>query len=89
MNCWARAKNRSRWIACRLNEAAGYAAADAVVTYQLVEDINARTSPIPKRPKRANSMTNLEIPLIPVLANMEMAGVLIDRDFLAANSPGK
>jgi DNA polymerase-1 len=68
-----------------VEDAAGYAAADAVLTFQLMENVNKDLAD-PKTPKARKLYDDLEIPLIPVLANMEMAGVLIDRDFLAGLS---
>ena len=61
-----------------VKDAAPYAAADAEVVLQLM--------PVLREKMRAEGTESvfeeLEIPLIPVLAEMEMHGILLDRDFL-------
>ncbi len=65
-----------------IERVAPYAAADAVMTYRLVDVL---------RPELVSNRLidlyeQLEIPLIPVLADMEMAGILLDVDFLSEMS---
>ncbi len=61
--------------------AAEYASADAVVTYRLVEPMRAALDDL-KLPQARQLYETLEMPLIPVIAAMEMAGVLVDEDYL-------
>lgn len=63
-------------------EVAPYAAEDADVTWQLYEKLSAELRAI----GIDNVMSDLEIPLVPVLAAMEQRGVLLDSDFLAEMS---
>lgn len=61
-----------------IDRAAPYAAADAVITERLVEEL---------RPELADKhvldlYADLEMPLIPILADMEMAGITLDTDYL-------
>ncbi|NJL94735.1 MAG: DNA polymerase I [Anaerolineae bacterium] len=65
-----------------IEEAAGYAAADAVVTHKLVYLLRNELSN-PQTPRARELYETLELPLIPVLADMEMAGVLIDPAYFA------
>lgn len=58
-----------------LDAAAQYAAEDADVTLQLYEDFNSRLLDIPSLQR---VFTEIEMPLVPVLAAMERHGVLID-----------
>ncbi len=59
--------------------AASYAAADAAVTFRLVDPLRAELAD-----KRVLKLYDeLEIPLLPVLADMEMAGIRLDTDYLA------
>jgi len=60
-----------------VEEAGKYAAADAVATYRLLEVLREDLNNA-EQPKARSLYETLEIPFIPVLANMEMAGVLID-----------
>lgn len=61
-----------------IERVAPYAAADADITLRLVEPI--------ARDLAANNLTHLfdevEMPLVPVLMDMEITGVLVDTDFL-------
>ncbi len=60
-------------------EAAPYAAADAAVTLRLVPQLRQELED-----KRLSAlMDSLEMPLVPVLAGMELAGIALDQDFLA------
>lgn len=61
-----------------ISAVAAYAAADVDMTWQLAELI----LPELKAKGLDDLFWNLEVPLIPVLADMEMAGVLIDPAFL-------
>lgn len=61
-----------------VKEAAPYAAADAEVVLQLMPVLRERM----RAEGTEKVFEELEIPLIPVLAAMEMRGILLDRDFL-------
>lgn len=58
--------------------AAPYAAADAVMTFRLVEYLR----PMLEREGLLELFNNLEMPLVPVIASMEQAGVILDVNFL-------
>ncbi|MBI4732896.1 MAG: DNA polymerase I [Chloroflexi bacterium] len=66
-----------------IESAAAYAAADAetVVRLQPVLEQELR-----RFPKLASLFAEIEMPLITVLADMEMAGIALDKDFFAAFS---
>jgi DNA polymerase-1 len=57
---------------------AAYAAADAEVILRLLPELEKDLDEC----KAAGLMRDLEMPLVPVLADMEMAGVALDLDFL-------
>jgi DNA polymerase-1 len=93
-------KNQIQMSHVPIESAAPYAAADAVATYKLVDvirekllrqdddpDVDALWG-TPNPPDPIDVFNTLEIPLIPVLADMEMAGVLLDTDFLRVMSVG-
>jgi DNA polymerase-1 len=61
-----------------VSQAASYAAADAYVTYRLVEPL---TTELRKR-QLWPLFDEVEMPLLPVLAAMEQAGVKLDTDYL-------
>ena len=61
-----------------IDRAAPYAAADADMTLQLVPPIRADLEEI----EQEDLFYDVEMPLVPVLVDMEMHGVLIDADFL-------
>ncbi|MBR6088847.1 MAG: hypothetical protein IKP86_02865, partial [Anaerolineaceae bacterium] len=61
-----------------VKDAAPYAAADAEVVLQLMPVLRERM----KAEGTEHVFDELEIPLIPVLADMEMRGIQLDRDFL-------
>jgi DNA polymerase-1 len=61
-------------------EAAPYAAADAETTLRLRPILEQELKHVPKL---WDLFVNIEVPLIPVLADMEMAGIALDRDFFA------
>ncbi|MDX1554472.1 MAG: DNA polymerase I [Xanthomonadales bacterium] len=62
-----------------LEEAAHYAAEDADITLKIHQHLWPR---LEKEPDLAAVLTDIEVPLIPVLARMEQRGVLIDGGFL-------
>lgn len=66
-----------------LEEAAPYAAEDADVTLQLHERLWEEVSAVPSL-KRV--LTDIELPLVPILIDMEQHGVQIDANLLAAQS---
>ena len=61
-----------------VKDAAPYAAADAEVVLQLVPILRDKM----RQEQTEHIFEELEIPLIPVLAEMEMRGILLDREFL-------
>lgn len=65
-----------------LDKATEYAVEDADITFQLKEKL----APILKEEEVESVFNELEIPLVPVLADMEMEGVRIDTDFLNSYS---
>ncbi|MFQ3565724.1 MAG: DNA polymerase I [Aggregatilineales bacterium] len=76
---------------------APYAAADAVCTYRLVDALHEKLRAIerppvdslwgtPNPPVPLDVFETIEMPLVPVIAAMEEAGVLLDTEFLAAMS---
>ncbi len=77
--------------------AANYAAADALVTWQLVPKMTEKLAAEPQQerdplwgtdnpPTLTDLFHTLELPLIPVLASMELTGVLLDTAHLAKMS---
>ncbi len=62
-----------------IETAAPYAAADAIYTYQLVE---AKVRPQLEDAGLVDLFQNMEMPLVPVIAAMERAGVALDVPFL-------
>jgi len=66
-----------------ISKAASYAVADAEATLRLHALLENELKRIPRA---WDLFTGIEMPLIPVLAQMEMAGVALDRDFFAAFS---
>jgi DNA polymerase-1 len=66
-----------------VEEAGHYAAEDADITLQLHEHLWPRLS---AEPGPAAVFTDIEVPLIPVLARMEQRGVLIDGELLVTQS---
>ncbi len=60
-----------------IEEAAGYAAADAVICLRLIPQLQEEL-----RDQKAESLfASMEMPLVPVLAEMEEAGILLDKAF--------
>ncbi len=76
-------KNQLTMDRVPIEQAAAYASADAVVTYRLLEPLNEE---VKHEPRIQELYQTFEMPLIPVLADMEMAGILIDKSYLAALS---
>jgi len=70
-------KNKTTIDLVPINEVAKYAAADAVVTHQLWGKLQEALTDKPHELYKS-----IELPLIPVLCHMEMAGVKIDTDYL-------
>lgn len=66
-----------------IEQAAPYAAEDADITLQLHQALNAKLA---QQPKLLELYTDMEIPLISVLARIESNGVLIDTAMLAQQS---
>ncbi len=65
-----------------VEQAAPYAAADAEVVLRLIPELRQEL-----REKNAQTLlTEMEMPLVPVLAEMEMQGVALDKGFLAEMS---
>jgi DNA polymerase-1 len=64
-------------------DAAPYAAADAETTLRLYPILEKE---LKQFPKLWELFVNIEVPLIPVLADMEMAGIALDKDFFASFS---
>ncbi|MBC8170996.1 MAG: DNA polymerase I, partial [Anaerolineae bacterium] len=63
-----------------IDQAAPYAAADTVMTYRLVDKLRPR---LDRDSDLLHVFNTLEIPLIPVIASMEQAGVVLDIPYLA------
>ena len=76
-------KNQRTMAEVAIAEAAPYAAADAETTLRLKPLLETE---LKRFPKLWDLFVNIEMPLIPVLADMEMAGVALDKDFFAAFS---
>jgi DNA polymerase I len=76
-------KNQRTMAEVGINEAAPYAAADAETTLRLKPILEAE---LKQYPKLQELFTSIEMPLIRVLADMEMAGVALDKDFFSAFS---
>jgi len=66
-----------------IQDVAAYAAADAEAALRLHPVLDKELKRIPKA---WDLFTGIEMPLVPVLAEMEMVGVALDRDFFAAFS---
>lgn len=71
-------KNQITMDLVPVEQAAPYAAADADMTLQLVEPIWREV----EEQGLGELFTQIEMPLVPVLADMEMAGVRVDVEFL-------
>ncbi|MGY2401203.1 DNA polymerase I [Pseudomonas sp. SDO5271_S396] len=66
-----------------LEQAGPYAAEDADVTLRLHQELFAQLSAIPSL---ASVLTDIEIPLVPVLARIERQGALVDKELLGIQS---
>ena len=75
-------KNQQSMRDIALEEIKEYAAEDADITLQLKEVF----SPILDKAETKKLFDEIEIPLIPVLASMEMEGINLDADFLKSMS---
>ncbi len=75
-------KNQQSMRDVGLEQIKEYAAEDADVTYQLKQNF----SPILDKAETKKLFNEIELPLIPVLAAMEMEGINLDVPFLAAMS---
>ncbi|MBI3160267.1 MAG: DNA polymerase I [Chloroflexi bacterium] len=65
-----------------VEHAAPYAAADAAITYRLIAPLHKDL----KKAKGEELFERIEMPLVRVLSEMEMAGIALDRPFLAGMS---
>ena len=66
-----------------LEQAGPYAAEDADVTLRLHQHLYAQLAAIPTL---ASVLTDIEMPLVPVLARIERQGALVDKDLLGIQS---
>ena len=76
-------KNQRTMDQVAISDAAPYAAADAETTLRLMSPLEIE---LKRLPKLWDLFENIEMPLISVLADMEMAGVALDKSFFAAFS---
>jgi DNA polymerase-1 len=76
-------KNQISMADVAIADAAPYAAADAETTLRLMPRLE---SELRRFPKLWDLFVKIEVPLIPVLADMEMAGIALDKKFFAAFS---
>jgi DNA polymerase-1 len=76
-------KNQRSMAEVAIAEAAPYAAADAETVLRLWPLLETE---LKRFPKLWDLFNNIEMPLIPVLADMEMAGIALDRDFFVTFS---
>ena len=75
-------KNQVTMAAVPVEQAAAYAAADAEVVLRLMPELEKELEEC----HGTRLLQEMEMPLLPVLADMEMAGVVLDTDFLHAMS---
>ena len=75
-------KNEITMDRVAVERAAPYAAADAALTLRLVDNLR----PELEEKHVLKLFADLEMPLIPILADMEMAGITLDKPFLAEMS---
>ncbi|MCD4686197.1 MAG: DNA polymerase I [Anaerolineae bacterium] len=71
-------KNQITFDRVPLDHAAPYGAADAAMTFRLVDVLR----PELEQQSVAQLYTEIELPLVPIIADMEQAGVLVDVDYL-------
>jgi DNA polymerase-1 len=75
-------RNQKSMAEVPITQVAPYAGADARICLSLMEELQKEL-----KDKALDKLFNeLEMPLVPVLADMEMSGILIDTDFLNAFS---
>jgi len=87
-------KNQITMASVGIERAANYAVADAAFTYQLVDKLRPDLEPAPEAPTtdalwgtqnpptQKDLFTQIEMPLVAVIASMVQNGVLLDIDFL-------
>jgi DNA polymerase-1 len=75
-------KNQITMAQVPVEQAAAYAAADAATVLQLVPQLQDEL----EKTGALKLLTDIEMPLLPLLADMEMAGIALDTDFLAKMS---
>jgi DNA polymerase-1 len=75
-------KNQKSMAEVLIAEVAPYAADDAAVVLQLIPQLQAEL----EEAALLQLFNEIEMPLIPILADMEMAGIALDTDFLEAMS---
>ena len=75
-------KNQITMAQVPIVQAANYAAADAAVVLRLIPPLRRDL----EKSNAVNLFNDIEMPLIPVLAEMEMAGIPVDTGFLAQMS---
>ena len=75
-------KNQITMAQVPIAQAANYAAADAAVVLRLISQLQADL----ENTNVTRLFNDLEMPLVPVLADMEMAGISVDTGFLAQMS---
>jgi len=76
-------RNQRSMAEVAIEEVAPYAAADAAITLRLQPTLEGE---LQRFPKLSTLLTEIEMPLVAVLAEMEMAGVALDRAFFASFS---
>ncbi len=76
-------RNQRSMASVAIEEVAPYAVADAEITLRLRPLLEAELQHFPKL---SALFAEIEMPLVPVLAEMEMAGVALDREFFASFS---
>lgn len=74
-----RGKNQGTFDEVTLEQAAQYAAEDADITWRLYENLSKELA---KEPKMVSLAEQTEWPLIPILGDMELAGIELDTKFL-------
>lgn len=72
-------KNQLTMDKVAIDRAAPYAAADAAITFRLVEPVRADL----EKNSLWKLFTELEMPLLPIIADLDMAGVKLDMPFMA------
>jgi DNA polymerase-1 len=70
-------RNQKTMDKVSIEDVAAYAAADAAICLQLIPQLNEEL----EQHKALELFETMEMPLIPILADMEEAGIKLDRDF--------